>query len=134
MPVRIDDEAAHVRDDEAVFWMGSPEEGADYLAALRTHTTTAPFWLGPQGDDPVFAERAGTPQQVFWVVWSDLGYTGWLERHAIPSPTAYLVYKSAVAALQSVARTGIAVPEQSWFVQGYALNADGSSVGVALEP
>lgn len=134
MPVRIDDDAVNVQDNEAVFWMGSPEDGADYLTVLRRHTATAPLWLGPQGDDPVFVERAGTVDRVFWVIWSDLGYNHWVEKHALPSPTAYLVYKAAIAALQSVAQTSMAAPESTWFVQAYALSADGNSVGFTLEP
>ena len=62
MPVRLDDEPSGVDDDEAVFWMGSAEDGAAYLAQLRELQPEAIFVLGPQGEDPVFVERLrGTP-------------------------------------------------------------------------
>jgi hypothetical protein len=127
VPVRFDDNPANVQENEAVFWLGSPEDAADYLAQLRQHRLTAPFWMGPQGDDPVFAERATTFDGVFWAIWSDAGYNSWVEQHATPSPTAYLVYKAAVAALRTATNQRPDTPQQPWFVQTYAVNADGSS-------
>ena len=38
-----------VGDDEAVFWLGTAEDGAAYLAQLRKQQPTAVFVLGPAG-------------------------------------------------------------------------------------
>jgi len=134
IPVRLDDSPATVQNDEAVFWMGSPEGAADYLAALRQRQLSAPFWMGPQGDDPIFVERAASFDRVFWAIWTDAGYNNWVEQHATPSPTAYLVYKAAVAAVQSATNQRANAPQQPWFVQAYAVNADGTSGRYIIEP
>jgi hypothetical protein len=121
MPVRIDGEPAGVGDSEAVFWMGSAEDGAAYLAQLRKLRPAAIFVLGPQGEDPVFAERLrGVPRgldRVYWTTWTDTGYTEWAARHSIDSPNAYLVYRAALAALQAATTHNVSAPPSSWVVQ-----------------
>lgn len=115
-----------VAPSDAVFWLGSPAEGADFLNVLRQYHPTAPFWLGPQGGDPVFSERAQSFDQIYWVVWSDLGYNGWKQQHSPSSPLAYLVYQATVASIQSA--TG-QTPQTTtgWFVQAYSVTPDGDS-------
>ncbi len=50
MPVRLADVPEGVRTGEAVFWLGTAESGAAYLAQLRKHQEATVFVLGPAGD------------------------------------------------------------------------------------
>ncbi len=121
LPVRLDDESSGVEDNEAVFWMGSAEDGAAYLAQLRELQPEAIFVLGPQGEDPVFVERLrGTPKgldRVYWTTWTDTGYTEWAANHSIHSPNAYLIYRAALAALQTATTHNQNAAPSSWVVQ-----------------
>jgi branched-chain amino acid transport system substrate-binding protein len=125
LPVRLLDDPGGVRGDEAVFWLGSAEEGAAYLAQLRRVQPQVPFVLGPAGEDPVFAERAEGFQHTYWTTWTDADYNAWAARHANDSPNAYLVYRATLAAL--TAATGVtqnAAPA-SWSVQMFRYDAQG---------
>lgn len=130
MPVRFDDEAGGVDDGEAVFWMGSAEDGAAYLAQLRDLQPAAIFVLGPQGEDPVFVERVrGSDKSldsVYWTIWTDRGYTEWTASHSIHSPNAYLVYRAAVAALQAATIHSQNAPPSSWVVQLFRYDDQGN--------
>jgi hypothetical protein len=121
MPVRFADEPTGVEDGEVVFWMGSAEDGAAYLAQLRDLQPTTIFVLGPQGEDPVFVERVRASGKgihgVYWTIWTDSGYTDWTASHSIHSPNAYLVYRAALAALQSATIHSQDAPPSSWVVQ-----------------
>lgn len=142
LPVRLLDEAGGVRADEAVYWLGSPEEGAAYLIQLRQTHPQAIFVLGPDGEDPVFAERVlgahlpaepGTPpaaagdllQRVYWTVWTDDGYNGWAARHDAESPKAYLIYRATLAALAAATGVPFPAPPASWYVQTFRYTAAG---------
>ena len=133
IPVRLDDEPAAVGENEAVFWMGTAEDGAAYLARLRTQLHAEPhpavFVLGPQGEDPVFAERVLAAQtgldKVYWTTWTDNGYTEWTANHFSQSPGAYIVYRAAVAALQAATAQRHDEPSPSWFVQSYQYDDQG---------
>lgn len=127
LPVRQVEAPVQVQLGEAVFWLGSPDGGAAYLAELRRHHPQAPFWLGPQGGDPVFAEHAQMFDQVYWVIWTDPGYHDWSTAHTPSSPAAYLVYRATVDAIDGIAGAPSA-PRDEWFVQVYALDSDGVSV------
>jgi hypothetical protein len=132
MPVRLDDEPngpASVGSDEAVFWMGTAEGGAAYLAQLRAQSDSAVFVLGPQGEDPVFAERVLAAHagfdKVYWTTWTDNGYTEWTANHFNKSPSAYTVYRAALAALQAATAQRQNAPPPSWFVQSYQYDDQG---------
>lgn len=119
---------------DALFWMGGPAEGVTFLNALRELETDVPFWLGRQGDDPVFARRATGVQKVYWATWTDLAYTAWTADRSLASPSAYLIYLATNAAADSI--TGEETKPQSsggsdWFVQLYAVNGDGVPVPLA---
>jgi hypothetical protein len=130
IPVRLDDEPAAAGDDEAVFWMGTAEGGAAYLAQLRALPRAAVFVLGPQGEDPVFAERVLAAQtgfeKVYWTTWTDNGYTEWTANHFDKSPSAYIVYRAALAALQAATAQRQNAPPPSWFVQSYQYDDQGA--------
>jgi hypothetical protein len=138
LPVRLLDNPGGIRNAEAVFWLGSAEEGAAYLAQLRRMQPQAPFILGPAGEDPVFAERilgmqTGTSalpgeglQHTYWTTWTDASYNAWANRHANDSPNAYLVYRTTLAAL--AAATGVTKDPlpASWFVQMFRYDVRGA--------
>ena len=133
MPARLDDDPAAVGDNEAVFWMGTAEGGATYLAELRLReralSRPAIFVLGPQGEDPVFVERVLAAQtgfdKVYWTTWTDNGYTEWTANHSNKSPSAYIVYRAALAALQTATAHHQSAPSPSWFVQSYQYDDQG---------
>lgn len=125
LPVRLSDDPAGIQEDTAVFWMGSPEAGAAYLDRLRQVQPQVLFLLGSAGDDPVFAERAGGLEQIFWTTWTDEGYNDWAVNHTVNSPTAYLVYRATTAALADI--TGVTLDSPpSWSVQVLRLDAPGT--------
>jgi hypothetical protein len=130
MPVRLDDEPAGVDDQGTVFWMGSAEDGAAYLAELRDLQPATIFVLGPQGEDPVFGERLRGSDtgfyDVHWTVWTDAGYTEWTANHSNHSPNAYLVYRAALAALQEATKHSQNAPPSSWVVQLFRYDDQGA--------
>ena len=113
MPVRVatDKEVgaavAEVRADDAVFWLGSPAAAAEFVTALRQSQPETPFWMGPQGGDPVFAERAGTTDHVYWATWSDIDYNTWLAQHTPSTPSAFQVYLATRQAIEAIGAVSI---------------------------
>lgn len=131
MPVRqIDDAApkeAGIQAAEAIFWLGDAEAAAGFLAALRTLQPAAPFWLGPEGGDPVFVERAaGTLDNAYWATWSNVEYNRWAAQHSPSTPSAYLVYLATQQALATIAGTA-PQPAPPWQVDTYEFQPDGTS-------
>lgn len=125
LPVRLTDAPTDVTGTEAVMWLGAPDTGAAYLNALRRHQPEAPFWLGPAGGDPVFAERTVAHDRVYWVVWTDDGYNGWAAAHAPSSPSAYLVYRATQEAIRRIVGEAEApLPPSTWRAQVYTFGAD----------
>jgi len=127
MPVRLLDDAQKVVATDAVFWLGSPDGAATYLGGLRKSQPTVPFWLGLQGGDPVFAERAKLSGPIFWATWLGDDYAEWAAHHEPATPFAYLVYRAtrqSIAALAGHANQG---KEPVWRVQMFAIGSDGKS-------
>jgi branched-chain amino acid transport system substrate-binding protein len=118
---------AQMEAGDAVYWMGDPERAAEMLKALTAHRRRAPFWIGPQGGDPVVAERAGEAVAGDWVVWTDAAYNGWAQTHAPATPMAYLVYRATCTAL---ARENDVAADDSlpWQVVAYPIAPDLASV------
>lgn len=134
LPIRFSDEARTVVPGESVFWMGTPAQGARYLADLRRTSSQAPFWLGPQGGDPVFVERVlAAPLfmeqeealgPVYWATWMDEQYAQWAIHYPSPTPAAYRVYRATQAAIATA--LGRSLPaEVSWHVYFFRLSATG---------
>ena len=126
LPVRLLDDPEGVGANEAVFWLGSPDAGAAYLVQLRRAHPLSLFVMGPAGEDPVFAERAGSLHRVYWTIWTDDGYNRWTASHDNPSPNAYLVYRTTLAALAAATGVSSASPPTSWTVQTFRYDAQGS--------
>jgi len=135
LPIVITDEINAVQAADAVFWMGRAADGADYLARLRPMHPGVPFWLGPEGGDPVFAERALFDGPVYWATWLDEGYAPWAANHAPATPAAYLVYQATRQAIVSIAASASNPPitptmvadVQAWRVQIFTLEQNGIS-------
>jgi branched-chain amino acid transport system substrate-binding protein len=103
LPVVQDENPAAVQRTEAVLYLGDPDQAAIYLRGLRTQQPDAPFFLGPQGEDPVFAEHAQISGPVYWVTWLDEGYDGWAAQRESASPAAYRVYRATQQILAQIA-------------------------------
>ena len=111
---------------DAVFWLGTADAGASYVQGLRTVLPSVPFWLGPQGGDPVFAERAPQVGDIYWATWSTLDYNEWAATHAPSTPNAYLVYMATRDAINAV--SGMAPqPSTPWQVVRFEIGNDGAS-------
>ncbi len=71
-----------VETGDTVLWLGSPAEGARFFGSLRYSQPSVPFWMGPQGGDPVFAGRAAVAGPIYRATWSDDGYQPWATSHS----------------------------------------------------
>jgi hypothetical protein len=135
LPVVITNETNAVQSTDVIFWMGNAADGADYLARLRAVQPTVPFWLGPQGSDPVFAERVATIEFVYWATWLGEDYAQWAVNHTPATPTAYLVYQATRQAIARIskAETGLSpnlpllANAQTWVVHFFTLEPNGIS-------
>ncbi len=97
---------AESADRNAIFWLGSAEDAADFLNRLPPEQVDLLFWLGPAGADPVLSERLKTDRKLYWLAWSNLLYTEWAARHSPSTPSAFLVYQATRAAIDAVTGAG----------------------------
>lgn len=98
VPVLVNEQVSAVASTDAVFWLGAPEAGAAYLTSLRATHPNVPFLLGPQADDPIFAEYTQSRGPVYLLFWIDDGYAQWQQQNTLP-PTAYLTYRATQQAI-----------------------------------
>lgn len=98
IPVLLSEQVTAVVATDAVFWLGPPEAGAAYLTSLRAAHPNVPLLLGPQADDPIFAEYTQISGPVYLLFWIDDGYAQWRQQNAQP-PTAYLTYRATQQAI-----------------------------------
>lgn len=68
LPLYLSNEPGDVRGTDLVLWLGDPAGAATYLNQLRLTQPETPFWMGPTGGDPVFAELARSLEHVYWSV------------------------------------------------------------------
>lgn len=109
---------------DAVLWLGESAAGAAYLAQLRQTHAGVPFWLGPTGGDPVFAEHVAArglrlSDGIYWATWLDAGYADWQQQTGL-SPSAYLVYRATQQAIAVAVRTHAApasTADGEWLVR-----------------
>jgi hypothetical protein len=126
----VDEDAASIVRFDAIFYLGEPAAAATYAARLRTIGSNAPLYLGPQGEDPVFAEQTENSVGVYWLTWLDAGYAAWSERATSASPAAYQVYRATQRAMSAV--TGVAAGETTpWHPQWFVYDAQGESQPVS---
>lgn len=115
---------------DALFWLGSPENGAALLSHLQERPLDVAFWLGPQGGNPVFAELVAITEEVYWATWLDSAYPAWQEQAAAASlpqsPAAYLTYRATEMAIATVFDEPHST-QPAWEIYLFALRADGTS-------
>lgn len=117
---------AEVAATDAVFWLGDAVAGATFLTQLRQTQPAVPFWLGLQGEDPVFTAFTAVRTGIYWAAWADSGYDQWAQTH---SPATLLAYQVYLATQQAIAQ--FADPSEqsqgSWSIRLFVLQSDGSS-------
>ena len=125
--VTVADNAAIGAAADGVLWLGNAQEGAAFLARLRGHNPTVPFWTTNVAGDPVFFallhERlAGVPLgSVHWAVALDNSadqYVEWAATQQEASPTAFAVYQATRWALSQVAGHGVAANQPGLAIFG----------------
>lgn len=122
IPVVRHEQVADVEATDAIVWLGSPEAGAVYLTTLRAAHPDVPFLLGPQADDPIFAEQTQISGPVYLLFWIDEGYEEWQQQNTLP-PTAYLTYRATQQALRQL--LGQPAPQQqAWHIAALPISAD----------
>jgi branched-chain amino acid transport system substrate-binding protein len=102
LPVEPFQTLAQITEQDAIFWLGDAETGAEFFNQLRQQHAKPPFWLGMQSADPIFAERAAMRGPVFATIWSNAGYSSWAAQHAGATPFAYLVYQATRTAITNL--------------------------------
>ncbi len=142
MPVALSDDPAAVQANDAALWLGDPAGGARYLVDLRQRRPDVPFWLGPQGGDPVFAERTngetpGPLREVYWATWAPVSYNA---PNFPDTPDAQLVYLAVRAALDQLvgapAADNMSLPTlrmPQWRIRFFSFDDDGVSQSIAFE-
>lgn len=116
-----------VDDQDLIFWLGSAEEGADFVNQLWQVRPERVVWSSVQADDPVFAERLQFHGALNWATWSNDAYETWATTHTPATPMAYLTYlatRSAISQLQSLPDSSA---EIAWSVTCFRLNRDGKT-------
>lgn len=120
LPVLLNEQVTAVVPTDAIFWLGAPEDGARYLTDLRAVHPHVPFLLGPQADDPVFAELTQISGPVYLLFWIDEGYEQWRQQNTQP-PTAYLTYRATQQAIGQL--LGQPAPQrQAWRIEAMPMS------------
>lgn len=126
---------------DGVLWLGDALEGAAFLARLRSHNRTVPFWTTNVAGDSIFSslmlERlAGVPPgPVYWAVGLDESadqYSEWVATHGNATPTAFAVYQATRRALAQVAGHSGVATEPGLAV--FALDREGRSELAEIVP
>ncbi len=128
---------------DGVLWLGGAPAGAAFLARLRPHSRTIPFWTTPIGGDPVFFHLLSehldeeTLGPVFWGIAFDGSisqelYLDWAAAHRTASPTSFAVYVATQHALEQI--DGTARPSVAPNLAIFKLDSEGSSHLVEFVP
>lgn len=132
-----------VEASDAVLFLGSPADAATFVSALRQEHETVPFWMGPQGGDPILYERAARVDKVYWATWLDEGYEEWVTSHQPATPSAYLVYKATERAIRAIVNPangldnnelGNPVPESSTVPQIRLFSVEPNGISISYQP
>jgi hypothetical protein len=96
---------------DVVLWLGRPDVGARWFAALRSQQPDVDFWLANQSGMEIFVAHATDLQGAHWLVWTDVNYNRWSQSTALATQTAtdtsfdgtpYLTYRATCSALASL--------------------------------
>jgi branched-chain amino acid transport system substrate-binding protein len=126
LPVAPGDDPNAVLPTDSVLHLGNPDQAATYLNVLRTLQPAVPYYLGPQGEDPVFAERAQIGGPVFWVTWVDTAYDAWAAQYQPATPASYRTYRATQQALVQLYQA-VPYPAPRWEPRLFAVMEDGTS-------
>ena len=124
------DDAAQVQVDDAVLHLGEADAAAIFANHLPDTGRRPPFFLGLQGDDPVFAEHSQSVEGIAWLAWVDDAYPAWASGQEVASPSVYQVYRAAATAMAMITGRPQADPspwQLQWFVYdstGHAQRAE----------
>lgn len=121
-------QAEAIRATDAVLFLGTPADAATALSLLRQHHTDVPFWMGPQGGDPIFFERAARVDGVCWATVLDSEYDEWRTQNEPSTPAAYQVYRATVEAIYAVVGRSDGLVERDWQVRLFRVEPNGVSV------
>lgn len=131
IPLAAVEQTAEVQARDAVLWLGDAVAGAAFLTQLRQVQPQVPFWLGLQGEDPVFAAFTPIRSQVYWASWANSGYDEWAKTHSPSTLTAYQVYLATQQAIARLADSTLE-PQNPWVVRCFSLTSNGASQPLAL--
>jgi hypothetical protein len=99
----LDSAAALLAEGDALLWLGRPDVGARWLAALRPDHPESQFWLAPQAGMDVFALHSADHTHVYSLFWapSDYNASSQPDDSAIPPSDAlrHSTYHATCAAL-----------------------------------
>ena len=91
-----------IRATDAILFLGAAADAATFLSIVRQEQESVPFWMGPQGGNPILFERATRVNNVYWAIALDGGYDEWRKTHEPATPAAYLVYKATERTILSM--------------------------------
>lgn len=108
--LRIDD-LETIAAGDAILWLGPPDVGARWFAALRDQQPDVDFWLGSQAGVDVFVAHATDLHGAHWLLWTDVNYNRWSQSTAPATQmanatsfdvTPYLTYRATCNALAAL--------------------------------
>ena len=120
----LDGALATVGDGDALLWLGRPDVGARWLAALRVENPDTQFWLANQAGLAIFVAQPADLDAIQWLLLTDFKYNLW--SHSDDSPmqpsdaTRYLVYRATCDALAGLAEAS-SVTQDIWQLQSRPL-------------
>ena len=111
--------------DSALLWLGPPHRGAEIATAMHKLQSEAVFWMGPQGEDTVFAAHYEGSGPLYWVSWVTPQYNADLQRLASGALMNELTYSAACTALSVFYGNGVEL--QPLTLMAFRLETDGTS-------
>lgn len=114
----------------SLLWLGQPHLGAPVASAVHDAQPDAAFWMGPAGEDPVFAAQSPTTGPLFWASWVTPQYNADSQQYAPDTRLEFLTYSATCHALAETfgpPETGV----QPLFLRAFRVNRNGQSEPVA---
>jgi branched-chain amino acid transport system substrate-binding protein len=112
--LRVDDldtALATIEAGDTLLWLGRPDAGARWLAAIHQVNPTVGFWLANQAGSNVFDAHTAqieNRKNIHWLLWRDSDYNSWSKSDgsAIQPSDAmrYSTYRATCAALNGLVK------------------------------